>query len=292
MGSDAPIGGSIHAHIAGARHTLTAAGLPSEEAALDARLLAQQALGWDTLRMLVEGHMPATSQFERQYGGLVARRARREPLAYIIGAKEFWGLSFDVNPDVLIPRPETELIVERVLTGFPDRRAALAIADIGTGSGCLAVSLAREYPSAVLLATDISAKAVAVARRNAIHHGVADRVSCACTDLLDGIDSTFDLLVSNPPYVPDAERDGLQPEVRDFEPAVALFAGNLGLDIIERVLALAPQRLRPGGLLIFEFGIGQEDANTELLSHQHQLTMEAIVPDLQGIPRVAVARRL
>ena len=213
------------------------------------------------------------------------------PLAYIVGAREFWGLDFEVSPAVLIPRPSTELIVEAVLDRFPDRDAALKMADVCTGCGCVAVAIAHEWRRASVAATDISTEALDVAQRNARRHGVWERVVFHETDLLDGVDGPFDAIVANPPYVVDCAAAALQPEVRDHEPAVALFGGVDGLSLVTRLVADAPRRLRSGGSLIFEFGFGQDVEIEDLLAASPDLELVDVRRDLDGIARTAVARR-
>jgi release factor glutamine methyltransferase len=169
----------------------------------------------------------------------VAARARRRPIAYLTGEQEFWGLTFTVTTSVLIPRPETELIVEASLELFPDRDAALRVADVGTGSGCLAIALAKERPRARIVAGDRSPPALAVAAHNARRHGVHDRIEFVAADVLAGArfqETLFDLVVSNPPYVPEADRATLQPEVEACEPPDALFAGPDGLSVIHELV--------------------------------------------------------
>ncbi len=282
---------TLHEHTARACDRLTRAGLPRDEAALDARLLAQFLLGWHDVRFVTAGGEPAPSGFAARYEPLVSRREQREPLAYITGHREFWGLDFEVSPAVLIPRPETELIVEAALELLPDRAAPHAMADACTGSGCLAVALAHEYHAAHIVATDTSSDALRVARRNAVAHDTAERIELLKTDLLVGTRGTFHLIVSNPPYVAELDREALQPEVRDHEPAIALFAGDDGMGIIKRLVSEAPPRLASGGLLLFEFGFGQAAAVEGLIGRASGLTMVGLRRDLQDIPRVAIARR-
>jgi release factor glutamine methyltransferase len=253
-------------------------------------VLAEHVLGWDAARLLTEGHQSASPGFLQHYDAAVARRVAREPVAYITGSKEFWNLTFEVSKAVLIPRPETEGLVEQSLARLTDRTRAWQIADVCTGSGCLAVVLATELQNARVTATDISPAALVIARRNVEQHGVGDGVVVINDDLLTNEEGPFDLIVANPPYVTDGARVGLQPEVA-YEPALALFAGADGLSIIRRLLAQAPARLAPNGLLIFEFGFGQEDAVRQLIAAQADLRMIAIEPDVSGIPRVAVATR-
>ena len=282
---------TIHARVVAARQRLRDAGIPSDEADLDARLLAEQLLGWTTERYFVDGSQEEPAGFAERYDALVSRRAAREPFAYIVGHEEFWGLDFEVTPAVLIPRPETELIVGVTLALFPDRDAAFCACDVGTGSGCIAVSIAHERPHAIVTATDVSASALVVARRNAERHGVASRVRCRCGDLFAGAADAFDLVVSNPPYVGERDRPTIQAEVGRFEPAQALFAGEDGLDTIRRLVERAPARLTPGGHLVFEFGFGQADAVANLIAAARGLVLIELRRDLQDIPRVAIAQR-
>jgi release factor glutamine methyltransferase len=280
---------TLSEHVADARRRLEAARIGSNEAALAARVLAQHVLGWDAAQFLTHETDPAPADFAARYDPLIKRRAAREPFAYIVGVREFWNLPFKVSPAVLIPRPETELLVEAALEYFPDPELQFYIADAGTGSGCIAVALAKERPRAVVLATDISSDALAMARENAADHGVRDRVEFLETDLLNGAPDPFDLIVSNPPYVPARSAPALQPEVRDHEPAVALFAGDDGLTAIRRLIAESVLRLNPGGVLMFEFGLGQDDAVEQLIAATAGLRLLELRPDLQGIPRVAIA---
>jgi release factor glutamine methyltransferase len=286
---------TIHDHVAAARERLRAAGIPPDEADRDARLLARRVLRWDAARLITSAHEQPPPDFAEFYDRLVSARAGREPMAYLTGEQEFWGLPFAVTMSVLIPRPETELIVEASLELFPDRDADLHVADVGTGSGCLAVALAHERPRARVIAGDTSAAALFVAGHNARRHGVYDRIEFITADLLTGApfaDATFDLVVSNPPYVPELNRTALQPEVRSYEPPEALFAGPDGLSVIRRLMPQAAARLKPGGYLVFEFGLGQDDAVDELISTTGRLTMVDLRRDLQGIARTAIARRV
>jgi release factor glutamine methyltransferase len=282
---------SIHGHVNTARQRLRAAGISPTESDLDARLLAQHVLGWSTERFLADAQSQGPEDFAARYDALVDRRATREPLAYIVGVREFWSLDFEVGPAVLIPRPSTELIVEAIVDHFPDRDAPLAVVDVCTGCGCLAVAIARERPRATIVATDISREAVEVAARNAARHGVAARVTCREGDLLDVIDGVHDAIVANPPYVVDNAKTALQPEVRDYEPDVALFGGVDGLGLLTRLVAGAPAHLRSGGLLVFEFGLGQDVEVENLLAESADLDLVDVRRDLEGIARTAVARR-
>jgi release factor glutamine methyltransferase len=220
----------------------------------------------------------------------VERRRAGEPIQYITGNAEFYGLSFSVNRAVLIPRPETEHLVEKVIEiagGLQKHR----IADVGTGSGAIAVALASKLPASRVHATEISAAALAVARGNAEGNGVANRVAFHEGDLLAPLaGKLFDFVVSNPPYVPEHDRDSLSVEVRDYEPAQALFAGADGLDVYRRLIPAAFNALFHGRYLALEIGFGQQEAVCELLAGARFENIE-FTKDLQGIPRVAVARR-
>ena len=272
-----------------AARRLAEAGIDARDAAFDAEVLARHALGWDRAAYLARWREPAPPGFEEPFESLVARRRLREPVARITGRREFWGLDFEVAPAVLVPRPESELLVETALARLGDRAARWEIADVGTGSGCLAIALARELPRARVAATDVCPDALAVARRNAARHGAADRVAFRRADLLDGLPGPFDLIVSNPPYVPDAVIDTLAPEVRRHEPAAALRGGPDGLDTVRRLVTATASRLRAGGWLVIEIGAGQS-GEAAALAGRAGLRLVDVRPDLQGIPRVVVTR--
>jgi release factor glutamine methyltransferase len=282
---------SIHQLVADARGRFRDAGLSTKGAELDARLLAQFVLGWTAERFITSGGDPEPPEFASRYEALVERRVGREPLAYIVGQQEFWGLPFGVSPAVLIPRPETELIVEAALELFPETDYYLKAADVCTGSGCVAVALAIERPAARITATDISGLALDVARQNAARHGVGDRIAFHCGDLLDGIEGPFDLIAGNPPYVAERDKRGLQPEVRDHEPGVALFGGSDGFHVVERLVRNAVDYLRPDGYLLCEFGLGQDERVEALVANTGNLTLIELRRDLQGIARTAIMKR-
>jgi release factor glutamine methyltransferase len=221
---------------------------------------------------------------------LIERRLAGEPIQYITGEAEFYGLPFHVNRDVLIPRPETEHLVEKAMA-LAAEFVRPKIVDVGTGSGAIAVALAHALPFAEITATDISADALAVAKANAARNGVADRVRFFKGDLLEAVAGEhFDIVISNPPYVPESDRTTLDVEVRDYEPAQALFAGEDGLQIYRRLIPAAFDALVPGGYLALEIGYGQR-AGIEALLVREGFAGIKFIPDLQGIARVAVARR-
>jgi release factor glutamine methyltransferase len=284
---------TIHGCIQEARRRIEEAGVEPAEAALDAEVLARHALGgWEHGQLLASWREPAAPGFVASLAPLVERRVRREPTAYITGHREFWNIEIAVAPGVLIPRPESEAIVEEVLERLPEHGASFRLADVGTGSGCLAVALARWLPGSRIVATDISPDALAIAGLNVVRHDVASRVSLVHGNLLDGTNGTFDAVVSNPPYVPAGDLASLQPEIRDFEPAGALAAGADGLDVIRRLVPEAAARLKPGGWLVFEFGFGQADGVRAAVAAEPRLELVAVRDDLAGIPRVLVARRV
>jgi release factor glutamine methyltransferase len=280
----------LHERLADARDRFVRAGIARDEAALDAEVIARHVLDCDRATFVIRARDPLPSAFDRLFEDLVRRRIAREPIAYITGHKEFWGLEFEVTPAVLIPRPETELIIEESLAALPARDTVGQIIDVGTGSGCLAVALAIEFSSANVVATDSSESALEIATRNCSRHNVSTRVSLLHADLLGGTSSPADLIVSNPPYVPDSDASHLQPEVARYEPHAALFAGDDGLHVIRRLFAAAPGALADGGHLIVEFGLGQESGLRQAARHAGW-TVDRVRRDLQGIPRVAVLRR-
>ena len=252
----------------------------------DAELLLMRCLGKDRAWLLTHSDELLTPAQAAQYEQWLARRARHEPIQYILGEQEFYGLTFYVTPAVLIPRPETEHLVEAALARAP-HDAPLRIADIGTGSGAIAIALAHTLPQANVTALDLSPATLAVAQENAVKLGVADRIRFLVSDLLQAVSGEhFDIIVSNPPYVPKSEI--LEPQVRDYEPATALYAGTNGLDIYERLIPQAHAALKPGGWLLMEIGHGQREALAALLKDWNEVSF---VDDLQGIPRVACAKR-
>ena len=252
----------------------------------DAELLLMRCLGKDRAWLLTHSDEPLTPAQAAQYEQWIARRARHEPIQYITGEQEFYGLTFHVTPAVLIPRPETEHLVEAALARIP-HDAPSPIADIGTGSGAIAIALAHTLPQANVTALDLSPAALSVAQNNAQKLGVADRTRFLESDLLQAVSGEhFDIIVSNPPYVPKSEI--LEPQVRDYEPATALYAGANGLDIYERLIPQAHAVLKPGGWLLMEIGHGQREALAALLKDWNEVSF---IDDLQGIPRVACAKR-
>jgi release factor glutamine methyltransferase len=286
--------GTLHNSIQDARRRLERAGIEAVEAAIDADVLARHALGgWERGQLLARLREACPPGFAEGFEPLVRRREHREPAGYITGHREFWSIEIEVGPGVLIPRPETEFIVEEVLARVTSGAEGphLRIADVGTGSGCLAVALARWLPGAHVLAIDVSEAALRAARRNAARHEVGDRVVVLQGNLLQSTTGLFDVIVSNPPYVPAGDLASLQPEIREFEPVGALDGGQDGLDLVRRLVPEAAARLASGGWLAFEFGFGQSEGVRAIIANEPRLDLVDVRADLAGIPRVAVARR-
>ena len=215
--------------------------------------------------------------------------ASREPYQYITGIQEFYGLEFEVTPDVLIPRPETEMVVEQALKLMTGNTTS-SFCEVGVGSGCISVSILHELSSATAVAVDVSSEALNVTRRNAERLGVADRLTLIESDIFDELaDNTFDVIVSNPPYVPVRDFAGLQAEVRDFEPHLALTDGSDGLSIIRRIVTESPQFLGECGYLLMEIGFDQSEKVASMFDQKIWETLD-LLPDLQGIPRLVSAR--
>ena len=261
------------------------------EPQLNSQILLAHAIGSDRTHLIINFNQQVNPDESEQFWTLVRRRAEGEPVQYITGVQEFYGLEFEVNRSVLIPRPETELIVEEVAGLAPHQEAQLLI-DVGTGSGCLAIALARELPLAKVIATDISNAALDVARRNADRLGVSERIQFLETDLLEGVIATehADFIVSNPPYVAAHELPNIQREVRDWEPSVALTDFGDGLSFFRRLFDAAPSRLKRGGYLLCEMGFTQSE-QVKALAEERPWSEMRFLDDLQGIPRTIVLRK-
>ena len=273
-------------------HKLRQAGVP--EARREAGSLLAYVLGRDRSFILSHAEDPIGGEQAERFRQYLERRAQGEPLQYITGHQEFFGLDFEVTRDVLIPRPETELLVETALKLFNGSDCAPFICDVGTGTGCIAISLLHELPQARATALDISPDALAVAERNAAHHSVADRIEFVLSDCfaaLDPRESSFDLIVSNPPYIEEGAMAGLQREVRDFEPRLALAAGADGLAIIRRLLLEVASCLKTGGYFLIEIGFNQALA-VERLINPNVWKLLDVYKDLQGIPRTVALQKL
>jgi release factor glutamine methyltransferase len=259
--------------------------LPHREAA---SLLAF-ALGKTKTFLLTHDDYELSEAEAAAFQSLVERRAAREPFQYITGRQEFYGLDFAVAPGVLIPRPETETIVENALEILKNSENP-RFCEVGVGSGCISVSILFNVLAATAIGLDVSEKALEVSRKNADKHDVAARLELRKSDVFGALgDEKFDLIVSNPPYIPRSEIDGLQSEVRDFEPLEALTDGGDGLSIIEKIVQAAPKFIKSGGFLLMEIGFGQAKAVENLFENSVWQLVE-ILPDLQGIPRTVRAQ--
>ncbi|HYK87571.1 MAG TPA: peptide chain release factor N(5)-glutamine methyltransferase [Acidobacteriota bacterium] len=273
-------------------HVLEQAGV--EPATLTADLLLAFVLGWDRVQVLTRAETQLQPESHARFTELIARRSKGEPLQYLTGEQEFYGLKFRVTPEVLIPRPETEILVEKAIDLAGEVRGRpVRFVDVGTGSGCISVAVAQALPGSLSCAIDISMPALTIARENAQRHGVLGRIQFLCCDLLGGVASepSFDMILSNPPYVADTEYNSLPVMVRDHEPHPALFAGRRGTDVQRRLIPQVGSRLHAGGYLLMEIGLGQPDTVTQLI-RQGGLSLEGILDDLQGIPRCVVARKI
>lgn len=286
------MGTSIAEALLHGANKLRKAGVPDERR--EAGSLLMHVLDRDRTHILAHAEDQLTDEQVEKFSESLDARAQGKPLQYITGRQEFFGLEFEVTSDVLIPRPETELLIEAALSIVSPNETPF-VCDVGTGSGCIVITLLHQLPRARALALDISEAALAVAQRNANRHGVQERVSFIASDLFAGVapsfSSSFDLIVSNPPYVAERAVEGLQREVRNFEPRVALTAGVDGLSVIRRLLTEGHGYLKGGGFLIFEIGFDQHEAVRQIIDENSWKLLE-IHDDLQGIPRtVALMKR-
>lgn len=270
---------------------LEAAGIPT--ARLDAEVLLAFGLGAERSDFIKNPERRPRGEQLAGYERLVARRLRFEPVAYITGVKDFWSFTLEVNPDVLIPRPDTEVIVEEALA--PGRIAAAdrpRILDIGTGSGAIALALSKEMPRARITATDISPAALAVAQANARRLGLDQAITFQVSDLFEQVRGTFDMIVSNPPYIGAAEYETLEDGVRNFEPKLALWAGQTGVEFYEKLIYQAHDRLKENGWLLLEIGAKQKESVQAILAanagYYDRITVRT---DYAGLPRVISGRR-
>ena len=285
----------------GAAHLLTVAvaslaARDIESPRLDAEVLLAHCLGVSRNALIVEvaagRDRPVPSDAARRFQEMIARRERREPVAYLTGHKEFWSLDLEVTPDVLIPRPETEHVVERVLALLPPPGGdPVRVIDVGTGSGAIAIAIAHERPDARVIAADRSASALAVARRNALRHGVAPRMDLVLADLLEPVRGPFHAVVSNPPYIRREEKADLMADVRDYEPEAALFDDEPGQGILARLISGAARVLAPGGSLVVEVADARSREALALVEDSGLWDETGVAPDLAGLKRILQARR-
>jgi release factor glutamine methyltransferase len=299
----------VEACLASGTLLLEAAGI--ETARLDAECLAAQVLGWPRWQVILTPRRRLTPEEFGRYLALLGRRERREPLAYVLGMREFWSLSLSVSSGVLVPRPETETLVEATLAVWSEMQAEASrepraascdgevasptIVELCTGSGAVAIALAMEIPTARILATDVSWRALRVARANALAHAVAGRIAFLRGNLWQAVNgqapaSSVDLVVANPPYVPTRDVATLMPEIQ-WEPRLALDGGADGLRVQRDIIATSPERIRPGGFLLLEIGADQAEVILALLGKTGRFETGRIFRDLAGRPRVIAARR-
>jgi release factor glutamine methyltransferase len=261
---------------------------------LDAEILLAEALGMDRVGLYTHYDQPLLADELARFKQLVLRRLRREPVAYILGRREFWSLPLRITPDVLIPRPETETLVAEALRVLsPADQAELLLLEIGTGSGAISIALAKELPEAKITATDLSPKALSVAEENAAKNKVRDQIRFLQGDLFHPVPkgAAFDLVVSNPPYITRRQLSSLMPEIRDYEPRIALDGGKDGLDFFRRALPAVGEYLRPGGWFLAEMGAGQDRQVLEIAAKNLELDSLSFAKDLSGISRVFKARK-
>ena len=271
--------------------TLELADSGSDSPRLDADVLLMHLLKLERVRLLSHPELKITEKQKNDFTRLIERRKKGEPVSYIIGSKEFWSLSFKVTKEVLIPRPETECLIEEVLRFYVSSSDGLRICDIGTGSGVIAVVLAKELPSVRVVATDNSAEALAVAAENALCHGVAERIDFFETDILAGVSGDFDVLCSNPPYISGDEYPFLPEGIRYFEPRKALLAGTKGLAMHRKIIAEGMRRLKAGGRIFIEIGAEQKDTVFSFFMEEGGYCDICCRKDYGGTDRVLSARR-
>ena len=280
---------NISAAIRSAAERLSIAGVP--EPRREASLLLRYAIGKDTAFIIAHPEYELSSEESAKFETAVRRREQREPFQLILGSQEFYGLDFQVQAGVLIPRPETEILVERAIEILRRADRPTTFLEIGVGTGCISVSILDSVKTATATAVEISEQALALAARNSHRLGVSERLELLLSDLYQAVPNrTFDMIVSNPPYVPLPERPKLQREVVDFDPPIALFAGEDGLDAIRRIAAEAPRYLVRGGYLLVEIGHGQSESVKELFETDEWQDVE-FLNDLQGIERTVAVRR-
>ncbi len=265
----------------------------SESPRLDAEVLLAEALGCQRIQLYTTFDDVPDDGRRTAFRELVRRRAEGTPVAYLVGRREFYSLMFRVTPDVLVPRPETELLVVAALDLAKEKGEGTTIADIGTGSGIIAVCLAKHLPACRATAIDVSRAALAIARENAQKHGVADRIAFVESDLFATVTNgePFDFVVSNPPYITAAEFEQLPADVRKYEPRGALLAGVKGTEVIERLIPQAAERLRPGGHLLMEISPTIHDAVCSLVKNDGRFELGETIKDLARLPRVVQAKR-
>lgn len=258
-----------------------------ESASLDARLLLEHVLRLSREQLLLAMEDVLTQEQEARYYALISARVQRQPVSQLLGKREFWGMEFKVTTDTLDPRPDSETVIEEVLFRLPDRQKPYKILDLGTGTGCLLLSLLKELPNATAIGVDISEAAINVAKENTLCFGMQSRVAFLTSDWCEKLAGQFDIIVANPPYIPSRSIESLAPEVAKHEPRLALDGGEDGLECYRKIMAALPKLLAPGGFAVFEIGVGQHQALAEIATKQG-LTLAGMKQDLSGIIRCVV----
>ncbi|MBV9215160.1 MAG: peptide chain release factor N(5)-glutamine methyltransferase [Acidobacteria bacterium] len=278
---------TIEEAIKEAASKLRGAGVANERR--EASSLVALAISREASFLIAHPEYILSSGEKQEFLGLLTRRCHRVPFQHLTGLQEFYGLEFRVSPSVLIPRPETEILVEKAIDLLRGKENSVFL-ELGVGSGCISIAILSNVKTSKAVGVDLSPQALAVTAANADNHAVLDRMKLLESDLFEKITGQVDLIVSNPPYIPNGDIDSLQPEVRDFEPHLALAGGSDGLDIIRRIIDEGMAHLRPGGNLLVEIGYGQSSAVGELLGRAGWIDI-SFINDLQGIPRIAFAAK-
>lgn len=270
------------------------AGAGIESGLLDSRLLMAHVLGLDAAGLISKGRDTLSAKDRSEFDALIERRLAREPVALILGFKEFWGLSFEVSPETLIPRPDSETLIEAAMQYAGDRAQStpLRILDLGTGTGCLLLSLLHEWPTATGVGGDINQRAIVLAERNARRLGLHDRAAFVESDWTSNVEGTFDLVIANPPYIPEAEIESLMADVSQYEPELALSGGRDGVDAYRALEKLLPKVLNSEGLLILEIGRDQAQIVRNLMFSGGEMRFLAVKADLAGNQRCVVGQKV
>jgi release factor glutamine methyltransferase len=262
-----------------------------ESASLDARILLEHVMGCTREKLMVDMKHPLPSQTYAKYQTLIAARAKRHPVSHLIGAREFWGQSFKVTPDTLDPRPDSETLIEAVIARFPDKNAKLTVVDLGTGTGCLLLTLLKEYPHMMGVGVEKSEAALSVAKENAMALGLGSRARFVCSRWFEQVEGQFDIVVSNPPYIATKDMVALAPEVALYEPKLALDGGIDGLDCYRELLPAMREYMKAKAVAFFEIGMGQQ-RDIEAIADKASLKVEAVASDLGGIPRCVIMKKI
>ena len=261
-----------------------------ESARLEAQILLSHCLSISKVQLYTSFDRPLSNNERSEFRELVKRRLKGEPTAYLIGKKEFWSMDFQVTDDVLIPRPETELIIDFLLDTITNIEKSFSVLEIGTGSGCISAAIASNFKQSSIIASDINPKSLKIAQKNIQKLGFTEQVSFLNCDLFNGMDLTFDFIISNPPYIKTSEIDNLQVEIKEFEPKVALDGGKDGLNIIKTLVNQGKNYLKEDGYLIFEINFDQTDSIKKLVSQNNRYSSFDVIKDYSDLDRVIVLK--